>query len=108
MLGPTLATVSAHSTPPPPSQGGFQRVTNECWPYRHPETGEPHARPELAPVETMTPFGVEARVVFEHDGEVILRGRAARWANGSTFVQIDDRRLQIRGAWLRDRDVRRA
>ena len=52
------------------------------------------------------PMSVRARVVFEHDGEVWLAGKATRLGfDGAIFVELNDRRLQTIGVWLLPTDV---
>ena len=98
--------IVAHGTIEPPERR-WQSVRNEVWPYLNDE-GQPTADPRWGPVDHISPrVPVEARIVFEHDGQVILEGRVARWANGCTYVEVNDRRLQTRGVWLADGDVRR-
>lgn len=80
----------------PPHVQAWQAVENEHWPanprgWRWHEPG----------------IDVRVRIVFERDGETFLDGTARRWDTNHVYVEIDDRRLQINGVWLRPKDVKR-
>lgn len=52
------------------------------------------------------PAPVRARVVFDRDGEAWLDGRATRLGfDGTIFVELVDRRIQVVGAWFAPGDV---
>lgn len=80
-----------------PSDWNHQQVVNVEWP----PDGIPNLLPEHRPVP------VQARVVWEHDGEEWIPGRAVRWLRPVVFVLINDRRHRGAGLWLPVRDVRR-
>lgn len=75
-----------------------QDVTNAEWPDRK------IAR--LTPVRRPVP--VNARLVFDNDGEVWLPGHAVRWIRPVVFVQVDDSRIRGFGVWLPASDIRHA
>ena len=50
---------------------------------------------------------VVARVVWERDGEELVETSAVGWTRDLVLVQLQDRRSQFRGVWVRPRDVRR-
>lgn len=81
---------------------GVQQVLNQDWPLTRGD-GTKHAEG----IPDQPPRPVRARVVFEHDGEEWLQGRAQRWTRTHVFVAIMDARLQIGAVWLRVEDVRR-
>jgi hypothetical protein len=47
-------------------------------------------------------------VVWEHDGEEWIPGRAVRWLRPVVFVLINDQRHRGAGVWVPLKDVRRA
>lgn len=81
-----------------PSEWNHQRVVNVEWP---PE-GIPSMLPEQPPVP------VRVRVVWEHDGEEWIAGRAVRWLRPVVFVLINDARHRGAGLWLPLKDIRRS
>jgi hypothetical protein len=92
-----------HEAPPPPDWRLFQKVLNERWPLRD-RRGDGHA---LGIPDQPLGLAVDARVVWERDGEEIVNGRASRWINAYVYVAFSDPRLHGSGVWLRASDVHR-
>jgi hypothetical protein len=83
---------------------GYQRVTNEVWPFN--DSNGRHARGiDDQPAERQ--LDVMARLVFEHDGETWVNGRAVRWNRSHVMVVVTDPRLHTGMVWLRAHDVKR-
>lgn len=86
-----------------------QRVLNQSWP-QHDDNG-PHARgihPAQHDDGSPWTIDVQVRIVLEHDGIVILDGRAERWTTTHVFVTaITDPRVPRPGVWVLASDVRR-
>ncbi|MDN4173899.1 hypothetical protein QWY28_13140 [Nocardioides sp. SOB77] len=80
----------------------LQRVLNEAWPLRR-KDGTPHAEG----IPDRDPIPVRVRLVFEHDGESYLDGRAQRWTRTHVFVAVSDARIKIGAVWVQASDVRR-
>lgn len=66
-----------------------------------------HWPPDAASFRDHDPLPVTARVVFDGDGEVFLRGEALRWDGAHVYVRVDDRRCEGNGVWLKPDDVYR-
>jgi hypothetical protein len=82
-----------------------QKVLNESWPFR--DSKGRHARGiDDQPVTNQRPCLV--RLELEHDGEVILPGRAVRWNQSHVYVVVNDQRVPRQAVWVLARDVRRA
>jgi hypothetical protein len=93
-----------HEAPPPPDWSLLQKILNERWPLQD-QRGEWHAR---GIPDQVANIPVNARVVWERDGEEIIHGHARRWINAYVFVAFHDlRRPQGHGAWLPASDVTR-
>jgi len=92
-----------HEAPPPPDWGLFQKVLNERWPLRD-RRGDRHA---LGIPDQPVGLVVDARVIWERDGEEIVNGQARRWINAYVYVAFSDPRLHGTGVWLRASDVHR-
>lgn len=85
-----------------------QKVLNASWPLHDGTT--PHARGiHDAQREDGSPWtiDVEVRVELEHDGVVVLAGRAERWTRTHVYVVVEDPRVPWQKVWLRAADVRR-
>lgn len=93
-------TIEHHSAPDP-GHGTYQQVVNVSWPLRD-ENG-PHAR--NIPDQPTHPR-IEARLVFETDGESIVSGVAVRKHGRCICVNVHDPRLQVAYVWLDQTDVR--
>jgi hypothetical protein len=91
-----------HRAPPPPDWSLLQKILNERWPL-HDGSGE-HAR---GIPDQPTGISVDARVVWERDGEEVVSGKARRWINAYVFVAFHDPRWHGSGVWLRASDVTR-
>lgn len=85
-----------------------QKVLNASWPLHDGTTA--HARnihdARHADGSPWT-IDVEARVELEHDGIVVLPGRAQRWTRTHVYVVVEDERVPWQKVWLRAADVRR-
>lgn len=83
-----------------------QRVLNQAWPYS--DSKSVHARGlDDKPVDEQQL--VYVRLELEHDGEVILEGRATRWTDEGSHVMVvvDDPRIPKPGmVWVRLHDTR--
>lgn len=79
------------------SRGSWQRILNAApIPARSTQRNLPE------------PVDVDARVVWERDGEETIRTRAHGWAGRLAYVELRDPRAEIRWVWLPAEDVRRA
>ena len=76
-----------------------QTLLNEDWP---PPAIARRLKNAAAPIE------VEARLVFDRDGEAWLPGHALRWTKMHVMVEIIDPRLQVSRVWLAPHDLHRA
>lgn len=84
----------------------WQNIENISWPYRD-KDGKRHARGiNDRPIEQQRP--VTVRLVFEHDGEVFIPGRASRWTATHVCVIVNDPRVRRMAVWVKAEDVRRA
>lgn len=85
-----------------------QKVLNERWPLHDGTT--PHARGiNDARHADGTPWTIDVhvRIELEHDGEVVLPGRAERWTRTHVYVVVEDQRVPWQKVWVRAEDVRR-
>lgn len=92
--------IERHSAPDP-GHKPHQRVLNVSWPL-HDENG-PHAR-GIGDMRPSVP--AQARIVFEHDGQVIVDCTAVRQHGDHVCVYLHDDRLQVPYVWLAAADVR--
>lgn len=92
-----------HKAPPPPDWSLLQKILNERWPL-HDQHGDGHARGIPGQLGNIS---VDARVIWERDGEEILSGSAKRWINAYVYVTFHDPRRHGHGVWLRASDVTR-
>jgi len=80
----------------------WQEILNQSWPLAD-DHGKRHARG----IANRVPIAVRVRVVFELDGETWLDGQALRWHGRCVYVEVGDRRMQVRGVWVDADDVNR-
>lgn len=80
-----------------PADWQHQEVTNAEWP--------PPGVARL--LQEQTPVSVNARIVWQTDGEEWVTGSATRWLRPVVFVRFSDPRLSGAGVWLPAADIRR-
>lgn len=85
-----------------PQRGSRQRILNERWPL-HDRQGF-HAR---GIPDQPHPISVRARIVWEHDGEEWITGRATRWTYTSVLVAFADPRCPPTTSSGRDAQTQR-
>ena len=78
-----------------PDWGVWQPVLNTSWPRR----------PSY--VIPRDPIPVRVRIVWAHDGETLVDGRAIGWLGRHVRVELDDPRLGPLSTWVNAADVTR-
>jgi hypothetical protein len=74
----------------------WRAVLNEHWPE---QPASLRRRDKTLPVR--------ARIVWEEFGEEFVEGVAAKWNSSHVYVEINDRRLNANGVWLKPHDIYR-